>query len=141
MEFFSRWSMLCLCVACDHAAKASRPVRAEVCKFFEWSLDYFLRDFLSVHCWRLYFVGALLVDEIPNLMSGGESSPLFDPPSFEDSSPRRALEGGLRRPDVLLLVLPSARREIVVSDDTLVKLFSTTLSPRPIGELSQVDGG
>jgi hypothetical protein len=63
LEFFSAWSMPCLYVACDHAAKASQPVREEVCKIFAWSLDYFLRDFLSVHCWRLYFVGALLVDE------------------------------------------------------------------------------
>jgi hypothetical protein len=69
-----------------------------------------------------YFVGALLVDVIPNLMSGGESSPLSGPPSFEDSSPRRALEGGLRHPDVHVLVFPSTQKEIVVSDDTLVKI-------------------
>jgi hypothetical protein len=141
LEFFSAWSMPCLYVACDHAAKASQPVREEVCKIFAWSLDYFLRDFLSVHCWRLYFVGALLVDVIPNLMSGGESLPLSGPPSFEDSSPRRAFEGGLRCPDVLLLVLPSARRGIVISDNTLFKLFSTTLSPHPVSELSQVVRG
>jgi hypothetical protein len=78
-----------------------------------------------------------LLFEIPNPMSGGESSPLSCPPSFEASSPRRALDGGLRRPDVLLLVLTSAQREIVVSNNSLVKLFSTTLSPHPVSELPE----
>ena len=63
------------------------------------------------------------------------------PPSFGASSPRRALDGGMRRSDVPPLVLPSARREVVVSCDVLVRLLLPTLSPHSIGKPSQFVGG
>jgi hypothetical protein len=67
--------------------------------------------------------------EIPNLMPDGESSPLLgDGWQFAT-------------PDVFFLVLLSTRREIVVSDNTRVKLFSPTLSPHLVGGLSQIVGG
>ena len=62
-------------------------------------------------------------------------------PSFGASSPRRALDGGMRHSDVPPLVLPSARREIVVSCDVLVRLLLPTLSPHSVGKPSQFVGG
>ena len=50
-------------------------------------------------------------------------------PSFGASSSRRALDGGMWRLDVPHLVVPSARREIVVSGDILVKMPCLPLAP------------
>ena len=50
-------------------------------------------------------------------------------PSFGASSPRRALDGGMWRLDVPHLVVPSARREVVVSGDILVKIPRLPLAP------------
>jgi hypothetical protein len=52
-------------------------------------------------------------------------------PSFGASSFRRALDSGMRHSDVLPLVLPLARREIIVSGDVFVKVPPTrpVLSP------------
>jgi len=47
----------------------------------------------------------------------------------------------MRHSDVPLLVLPSARREVVVSCDVLVRLLLLTLSPHSIGKPSQFVGG
>ena len=50
-------------------------------------------------------------------------------PSFGASSPRRALDGGMWRLGVPHLVVPSARREVVVSGDILVKMPRLPLAP------------
>ena len=73
-----------------------------------------------------------------NQMSGVA---ITGPPSFGASSPRRALDGGRRRSDVPSLVLPSARRKVVVSCDVLVRLLLPTLSPHSVGKPSQFVGG
>jgi len=76
--------------------------------------------------------------EIPYQMLGVA---ITGPPSVGASSPRRASDGGMRHSDVPLLVLPSARREVVVSCDVLVRLLLLTLYPHSIGKPSQFVGG
>jgi len=63
------------------------------------------------------------------------------PPSFGVSSPRRALDAGMRCSDEPPLVFPSAGREVVVSCDVLVRLLLPTLSPHSVGKPSQFVGG
>ena len=92
----------------------------------------------SVRCWCLYFIDALLIvgDTIsnagrrhyrPSLLWG------FLPPKGVGW---RYAAFGCAPP-----VLPSARREIVVSCDVLVRLLLPTLSPHSIGNPSQFVGG
>ena len=80
-----------------------------------------------------------LLIETPNQLSGGEVRPL--PGSFGISSPQMVLDGGGRRPDVPYLVSLSARREVVVSGDILVKLSFPALALILLGEPSQIVGG
>jgi len=61
-------------------------------------------------------------NQMPVVTSAGLSS-------FGASSPRRALDGGMRRLDVPYSVVPSAQREVVVSGDILVKMFHLPLAP------------
>ena len=102
------------------------------------SLPLYYYGSASVCFWRLYFVGALLADGDAKSNDGCR---LAGPSSFGASSPQRALDGGGWRPDVPSLVSLSARREVIVSGDILVKLSPPALAPILLFEPSQFVGG
>ena len=92
----------------------------------------------SVRCWCLYFIDALLVvgDTISN---AGRRH--YQPSLLWGFLPPKGVGWRYAAFGCAPPVLPSARREIVVSCDVLVRLLLPTLSPHSVGKPSQFVGG
>lgn len=110
------------------------PVCARWWQWHPWTLSS-----TCVHCWRLYFLGALLVGggTISNVGCHLNRPSLLWGFLYSKGVGWRYMASGCAP-----LVLPSTRREVNVSGDILVKMLSPTLSPHYVGKPSQfVVGG
>ena len=103
-----------------------------------WCSFGFCCCFTSTSCWRLYFVGALLVDGISKSNAGRH---LCRPSLLWGFLPPKGVGWRYAAFGCAPPVLPSARREVVVSCDVLVRLLLPTLSPHSVGNPSQFVGG